>query len=73
MSYEEVDRFCPRCGRDTWHGRDVFEVFRAGSLTALSHLITVWNDLFIPWQCLDCGRRSRRRSGPRPTERGERD
>ena len=64
MSYEEAFRFCPGCRRQTWHGRDVIDVFRAASLTVFSHLITVFNDLVISWRCLDCGRRSRGRARP---------
>ncbi len=59
MSYEESLRPCPVCQRETWHGRDVVDVFRAKSLTALSHAITVFNNVCIPWRCLDCGRKSR--------------
>ncbi len=62
MSYEESQRDCPDCGRPTWHGRDVVDVFRPKSLTALSHLITIYNDMVIPWRCLDCGRRARGRA-----------
>lgn len=63
MSYEESSRYCPSCGRPSWHGRDVVDVFRPRSLTVFSHLITVFNDLLIPWRCLDCGRRSRGKAG----------
>jgi hypothetical protein len=58
MSYEESSRYCPRCDRLTWHGRDVVDVFRARSLTLLSHLITLWNNRMSPWQCLDCGHKA---------------
>ena len=54
MSYEEAFRRCPRCGVETWHGRDVLDVYRHTWLTALSHLVTVGNDLFVPWRCLTC-------------------
>lgn len=59
MSYEEALRFCPGCRRETWHGREVVDVFRPRSLVAASHLITVFNDLCVPWRCLECGRRTR--------------
>jgi hypothetical protein len=64
MSYEESLRACPHCGRATWHGRDVVDVFRPRSLTVFSHLITLWNDLAVPWRCLDCGRSGRRSAHP---------
>jgi hypothetical protein len=66
MSYEESSRYCPQCGRATWHGRDVVDVFRARSLAVFSHLITLWNDHVIPWRCLDCGRRGRGRGPAHP-------
>jgi hypothetical protein len=59
MSYEESFRHCPACRRETWHGRDVVDVFRPRSLTLVSHFITLYNDLVIPWRCLDCGRQTR--------------
>jgi len=64
MSYEEDFRPCPACRGETWHGRDVVDVLRPRALTAVSHLITVFNDLLIPWRCLDCGRRSRGKVRP---------
>ena len=67
MSYEESLRLCPSCRRETWHGRDVVDVFRPIALTAVSHLITVVNDLCIPWRCLECGRRTRGRTTQKPT------
>jgi hypothetical protein len=66
MSYEEARLDCPACGRETWHGRDVADVFRSRGLTALSHLITLSNNLLIPWTCLGCGRRTRGRPKPGP-------
>ena len=55
MSYEESHRRCPECARATWHGREVPDVYRSYWLTVVSHLITVYSDLFIPWTCLECG------------------
>ncbi len=54
MSYEESFRKCTKSGRMTWHGREVPDVYRSYWLTVVSHLITVYSDLFIPWICLDC-------------------
>lgn len=59
MTYEESLRHCPNCGRPTWHGRDVPEVYRSYWLVIFSHLITVYTDMFIKWTCLDCGRKGR--------------
>jgi hypothetical protein len=64
MSYEESLRDCPTCRRETWHGRDVVDVYRARKWTLFSHLITIYNDLVIPWECLGCGRRARGKAGP---------
>ena len=61
MSYEESERYCPRCLRPTWHGRTPPDPFRARSLTVFSHLLTLGSDLFLPWRCLDCGARQRGR------------
>src|SRR4051794_25848676 len=69
MSYEEACRYCPACRKETWHGRDVLDVFRPRSLTVFSHLITVFNDVCISWRCLECGRRSRGRVRPGKTAR----
>jgi hypothetical protein len=66
MSYEESLRDCPGCRREAWHGREVVDVYRPRSLTLFSHLITLYNDLLLPWRCLDCGHRSRGRGRRRP-------
>jgi hypothetical protein len=73
MSYEEAPLDCPRCKEETWHGRDVADVFQARSLAVFSHMITVYNDLIIPWRCLRCGRERRGRapSGPYLPRTGE--
>jgi hypothetical protein len=64
MSYEESLRTCSACGRPTWHGRDVVDVFRARKLAVFSHAITLWNDWLVPWRCLTCGHTGRRSSHP---------
>ncbi|MCA1685012.1 MAG: hypothetical protein LC745_03320, partial [Planctomycetia bacterium] len=66
MSYEESLRGCPACRRETWHGRDVVDVYRSKALTAASHLITIYNDVCIPWRCLECGRLSRGKAARKP-------
>ena len=66
MSYEEARLDCPRCRRETWHGRDVADVFRARSLVASSHVILLFTHFFVAWRCLECGGRTRGRAKPVP-------
>ena len=66
MLYDEAPFDCPRCRHRTWHGKNVVGIFRARSLTALSHAITVFNNRVVPWRCLDCGNKRWGRADPGP-------